>query len=383
MNKKQRQKNVKRLWGKHSPEELATRFGVSLRTIQRDARELSLPSYEAPTVQDRVNEFRAKASATKAKRTERAALQRVQELEDELEIALKCRNFRSHYSIVPPLDTGQSYAVAVMVASDWHIEEVVHKWQVNGLNSFNEEVAATRVNRFFVHGVKLLKRMQEHTHIDTLVLALLGDFISGSIHDELMEGNRLLPADAIMEVQQHLASGIRYILEHTDVNLVIPCNMGNHGRMTAKRRISTEAGNSLERVMYFALASQFEGEPRVKFIIGSGYHTYLYLFDDKYIVRFHHGHSMRYYGGVGGISIPVNKAIAQWNKARRVDLDVFGHFHQFLDGGSWVTNGSLIGYNAFALSIKASPEPPRQAFFLIDRDVGKTIVTPIILDRDR
>lgn len=382
MDKKQRQKSVKRLWGNNTPKEIARQLKVSVRTIQRDVLELGLHHEDPPSVQERVDEFRARASETKAKRNERAMAERIQQLEDELEIALRCRDFRSHYTInsPPSVDT---QAVAFMVASDWHIEEIVHKWQVNALNSFNEGVAKERINRFFVHGAKLVQRMQDHTNIDTLVLALLGDFISGSIHDELMEGNRLLPADAIMEAKQHLSSGIRYILENTDVKLVIPCSMGNHGRMTAKRRISTEAGNSLERVMYFALADEFKSEPRVHFIIGSGYHTYLYLFDGKYTVRFHHGHSIRFYGGVGGISIPVNKAIAQWNKARRADLDVFGHFHQFLDGGDWVTNGSLIGYNAFALSIKASPEPPRQAFFLIDRDVGKTIVTPIILERER
>jgi hypothetical protein len=46
-------------------------------------------------------------------------------------------------------------------------------------------------------------------------------------------------------------------------------------------------------------------------------------------------------------------------------------------------NGSLVGYNAFALSIKAGFEPPKQAFFLIDKSVGKTVVTPIILSEDR
>jgi hypothetical protein len=46
-------------------------------------------------------------------------------------------------------------------------------------------------------------------------------------------------------------------------------------------------------------------------------------------------------------------------------------------------NGSLIGYNAYALAIKASPEPPVQAFFLIDSRFGKTVVCPVILDHDR
>ena len=40
------------------------------------------------------------------------------------------------------------------------------------------------------------------------------------------------------------------------------------------------------------------------------------------------------------------------------------HFHQLKNGGNFITNGSLIGYNAFAIQIKADYEPPRQKFFM-------------------
>jgi len=84
---------------------------------------------------------------------------------------------------------------------------------------------------------------------------------------------------------------------------------------------------------------------------------------------------------VGGIYIPTNKAIAQWNKGVRADLDVFGHFHQFIDAGNFVANGSLIGYNAYALRIKADYEPPKQAFFLVNKRFNsKSIVTPIFVE---
>ena len=111
-----------------------------------------------------------------------------------------------------------------------------------------------------------------------------------------------------------------------------------------------------------------------------GYHSYVRFFEGAYEIRFHHGHQVNYQGGVGGITIPVNKAIAQWNKARNVNLDVFGHFHQKFDGGNFVTNGSMIGYNAYAVSIKASYEKPEQQLFLVNREYGeKTAVMPIFL----
>ena len=92
---------------------------------------------------------------------------------------------------------------------------------------------------------------------------------------------------------------------------------------------------------------------------------------------------IRYQGGVGGVYIPVNKAISQWSRAKHADLDVFGHFHQAKHDVRFISNGSLIGYNAFAISIKADFEPPKQAFFLIDRKRGVTIYAPIMFDDNK
>ena len=132
--------------------------------------------------------------------------------------------------------------------------------------------------------------------------------------------------------------------------------------------------------MYYQLKNYFAREKRVEFIIAEGYHIYLDVYGN--LIRFHHGHHLRYAGGVGGITIPANKAIAQWDKIKQSAVDVFGHFHQTMDCGKFLTNGSLIGYNAYALSIKASIEPPYQTCFIWDKRRGKTFVAPIFLDSD-
>jgi hypothetical protein len=77
----------------------------------------------------------------------------------------------------------------------------------------------------------------------------------------------------------------------------------------------------------------------------------------------------------------VNKAIAQWNKWRWADLDNFGHFDAQIFAASFVANRSFIGTNAYALSIKADPEAPKQAAYLVNRNYRcKTFQTPILLD---
>jgi hypothetical protein len=80
-------------------------------------------------------------------------------------------------------------------------------------------------------------------------------------------------------------------------------------------------------------------------------------------VRFHHGHAINYQGGIGGIFIPAFKAISQWDKMRQADVDFFGHFHQHKDGSKFVSNGSLIGFNTYALhqGRLRAPEPDARA----------------------
>jgi len=116
-------------------------------------------------------------------------------------------------------------------------------------------------------------------------------------------------------------------------------------------------------------------EKRVKFTLEEAYHTYLTVYGR--VLRFHHGHNVRYGGGVGGLTIPTNKAIAQWNTVFRADVDFFGHHHTFTLHNNFVVNGSLIGYNGYAITIKAPFEKPKQAFLLLDKDRGVSVSIPI------
>jgi hypothetical protein len=68
------------------------------------------------------------------------------------------------------------------------------------------------------------------------------------------------------------------------------------------------------------IAAEFKDNDRVKFVIERGEFSYLKIFDNT--VRFLHGDSVNYGGGVGGIHIPLRKAIAQWDKAVPADFTV-------------------------------------------------------------
>lgn len=304
----------------------------------------------------------------------KALLSEVERLEKEVESVAKIGHTSEHV-IKPKLGANLGEGTVVVVASDWHVEELVDPEMVSGKNQYSIAIARQRADEFFQAALRLTQIVGRDVEVNTMILALLGDFISGDIHDELLENTEMTPVEATIEAKNMLASGIRFLLDNSKLKFVIPCHSGNHARTTKDRRHATEAGHSLEYLMYQMLAEHFRGEKRITWIIPKGYHSFVDVYGVR--LRLHHGHNISYSGGVGGPTVSINKAIAQWNKTRVADIDIFGHLHQRFDGGNFIMNGSMIGFNAYAVSIKASFEPPSQQFFLIDKKRGKTCVWPI------
>lgn len=285
--------------------------------------------------------------------------------------------------IEPREPSGTAEGVAVMNLSDWHVEERVDPATVSYQNEYNLDIAQERAGKVFRSGLRLIRLLQQDIKINTAVVSLMGDFITNAdMHQgQQAEACALEPTEAIEFAQNLIIGGIEHLLENSDLKLVIPCHSGNHGRVTPKVRFGHENGHSLEYLMYRSIErhiTQKYGE-RVDFRVAKGYHSYVDIFGKT--IRYHHGHAINYQGGIGGIFIPAFKAISQWDKIRQAHVDFFGHFHQHKDGSKFVSNGSLIGFNSYALSIKADFEHPNQSLMLFDKKRGRTCTWPILFTK--
>lgn len=270
-------------------------------------------------------------------------------------------------------------ATAILCCNDWHVEGCIKRESVDGANEFNLDIAARRINRTWQKALYLLQFARNISNIRDLVLWLGGDLINGTIHEELEESNFLGPAEAVMFVQDHVASGIDLLLKEAKVDRVtVVTSYGNHGRTTRRRRISTGYRHSWEWLAYQNLARHYRRTSKVTFQITEGYHNFLDV--QGHDVRFHHGDAIRFAGGVGGVTIPLRKKIAQWNKRRPARFDILGHFHQFIDAWDSVVCGCLCGYDAYAIEIGAEFQPPTQTFAVIDRHYGKVLTAPIFCE---
>jgi hypothetical protein len=281
-------------------------------------------------------------------------------------------------AVKPGKKSADSESTALLIASDWHCEEVVEASTVSDLNEYSPKIARARATRFWQNSLKLVEMARSKSRVDSCVVGLLGDFISGYIHDELVEVNAMSPTEAIVFAGEMIEGGLRLLIEHAHFKRIVAvCCVGNHGRTTHKRRVATNIQNSYEWLLYYMLRRNL---PEIEWQLPTGYHNLFQVYDTR--IRFHHGESVRYQGGVGGLHIPLNKAVAQWNRARPADVDILGHWHQRVSTREAIVNGSLIGYSPFAVEIKAAYEPPVQSFALIHPSRGRTVEAPVFVEGD-
>jgi primosomal protein N'' len=355
----------------------------SLRHAARERLQGSLVDLlkEKPSSPVQLVEERAAVAASAKLRAEKESLvKELQLTQERFNTALSLKS-----PIQPPVIEAKKgpkhQATAVALASDWHVEETVDSRTVNGRNEYNLDVADERIKAYF-QGIEWLLRHHRHSmQIDTLVLWLGGDLMTGYIHEELEESNALSPTQTVLWLMERLVAGIDFLKGH--INLQVVCSYGNHGRTTKKRRITTGAANSYEWMMYKLLAQRYAGDKKVNFTVADGDHVYLDIY--QWTLRFTHGDNFQFGGGVGGLSIPIRKGVQSLESFKHADITCMGHFHQQKDFGDIVVNGSMIGYNPYAVKINAGYEPPQQAFFLMDPEcpVGKCMSTPIWLDKKK
>ena len=300
------------------------------------------------------------------------ALKALEQCKFERDTAIRVDKVKDSVRPIRPreIKSGLREATWVALASDWHIEEKVDPDSVNGVNSYNLLIARRRAERYFAGVSWLVNYHQEKFKLRDGILWLGGDLITGYLREENLEANECSPVQAIATLHSWLSEGIKHILKNTQTEkLRVICNSGNHGRLTHKVRPSTREANSIEWLLYNFLAREFADNKQIEFVLPKGVHSYAQVYNQT--IRFTHGDAAKYGGGVGGIMIPIQKALYRWNTVRHADITCLGHFHQYHDLYDLVINGSLIGYNPFALEIGAKYEDPKQAFFLLDSKRGK------------
>ena len=273
------------------------------------------------------------------------------------------------------LDEGNT---GFLIASDWHADEVVKPSTVLGKNEYNKDIAEQRIKNFFANAVYMIKKKP----VDNLVVGLLGDMIGGYIHDELAQTNSMSPMQGINLVKSLIISGLKKIHDELpdlqQITVVGIC--GNHTRTTRKLQFSNGFAMSFEFFMYKDIEQTLTlmGLSKFNFIIPESEFAYIDVYGKK--ILFAHGHQFRSAGGIGGIYPAMFRWYSKMNQTIKIDKAYIGHYHSSIYTKEVCVNGSLKGYDAFALGHGLAYEEPQQTYVILNEKRGFIFYSPIFAD---
>lgn len=321
---------------------------------------------------------RAQRNTTELKRTIRALTAENERLTEENDLLTAGLEIDGPPIVIAKRDIEKSERLPIFVLSDTHIEERVEPRQVNGLNRHNLRLAKLKHEKWAQVALRFLRQEQERGPCNRIVIALLGDLMSGHIHREFLEICELTPTECVPELVTILSACIDFMLAEFDGEILLPCVGGNHGRDTEKRQIATGTRHCYETAVYQILASNYSSNERVRFQIATAPEVVLNI--GGYKLRGWHGDRIRYQGGVGGLAVPLNRFLDRYGED--ADLDILGHFHQFQALRTRaIVNGSMIGYSPYAMWLGLPYEPPVQAMASVHLKSKRLVrVEPAYLD---
>ena len=277
-----------------------------------------------------------------------------------------------------PFSTKKGHRYAVALFSDAHIEETVTPESVNFLNEYNLEIAERRIENYF----RNLAACLAQDDVNELIFASLGDTISGYIHQELEQTNQLSPLEATLKAQSLIYSGLKYLCENPELPKMKKIRfigiVGNHSRTSKKIQHNNGYKMSYEWMMYQNIKKQCElTNLPIEFYIPESELAIVNTVDDKVFI-FAHGFQIKS-GGTGticGIYPALNRLCLKYSKVFHQDMLFIGHFHSSVNTPNAVVNGSIVGYNAFALSMGAEKEVACQQYVVYDTLIdGKPLLT--------
>jgi len=326
--------------------------------------------------------FKNKAASEFGNEEEKTRPLTVEELEEQREFeqfkqykAVKELDFEV-YDMKPLKKHESGYRYAVALFSDAHIEETVRPESVIGLNEYNLDIARERIRAYFVNLVSCLKEDK----VEDLVFASLGDTISSYLFEELMETNSLTPIEATFEAQNLIYNGLRYICENTKIKRIRFIGIvGNHGRTTKKIQHANGYSMSYEWLMYKNIEKEcaLTNLP-IEFFIPNSEMAIVEMPDSKRFI-FIHGFQIKGSGNgtVCGIYPALQRLSLKYGKVFKQDKIYLGHFHSCTSIPNAVVNGSIIGYNSFALTNGFGFEEPAQMYECYDTVNGLLLTRQI------
>jgi hypothetical protein len=335
---------------------------------------------------DPVAEAQARREHVKALREEREELEAVageRSIRATLETIASAvaKQFDPPPPYRPPARKNRKPSVETMVQhfSDWHGGEVVKAESVRDFNHFDKNVLRTRATTVAEAHLTIKEMMEAGGgwRFEKLVLALNGDFVSGTIHELEKHGDHENVVWAVYETSMVLAESIRQLAAaYPEVEIF--CTSGNHGRLPDARRVQQkEPTRSWDTVVYLFAREHLRLMRHVKWWIPNSYTAAFEVYGWRFLQT--HGHDVKSWNSIpfyGLNRLVTNINALESGRGTPIHYWLFGHFHTSSSlphaTGEMHVNGSLIGGTEFSVNALGKADRPQQFMCGVHPEKGLT-----------
>ena len=276
---------------------------------------------------------------------------------------------------------GDSTQIVVAPLADTHIGENVDYQQMAGLNSYSFEVFNRRLSGWATQLLTLVSLRREAVPIDELVVPMLGDMISGDIHEELSNTNLDNCMQQMIRGANLIAQSLMFLAPHFK-KMRVPCVVGNHGRMTRKPPMKDKYMD-WDYMLYQWVAAFCREQKNIEFDIRKSYLNTFQVFNKNILIM--HGDSASGAGSLTTITRVLTnlRSVLQYRKGLEpetgevhndlldpnilpasFDSVMMGHFHRCdeidIGTGHALICGCMKGGDEFALQRLSVITKPQQ-----------------------
>jgi hypothetical protein len=279
---------------------------------------------------------------------------------------------------------------ACLILSDWHTGEKVSLEVTQGANEYDLDIFSRRLRTVIETTIDLLAFHRLAGEMDNMVVFLLGDMVSGLIHEELLRGSPGVPVQ-VMCAAHGAAQAIRHLAAHC-TKIRVRCIVGNHGRTRVPYEFK-DPTDSFDWLVYEVAQILTRELPNVEWEIHNAWGGHVDVMG--HTIAYFHGDGRKNAGGYAGIPFYAlaNAATAAFRHyVTRLDvvpeLLLQGHLHfdAVIPGMPKIMiNSSLKGSDELAgKTLFNTISPARQQLFGVSEARVLTFNYPIdAIARDR
>ena len=205
---------------------------------------------------------------------------------------------------------------AVAPLTDTHIGEVVNLEEMAGLNEYDMEIFSRRLYGWTNKVIELTMLREKYLDVPKLYVPMIGDMISGDIHEELAKSN----SDNVMNTMiqgAFLISQSMMTLAGFFPEVHIKGVIGNHGRMSPKPPYKGKYMN-WDYILFQMVAMFCSNQKNITFELPKSYLN-VFEVEGKQILMMH-GDSVNGWNGIPFYGI--QRAIAQLRQALQYQKNI-------------------------------------------------------------